>query len=60
MDFVRHGLLDPRILPKRLKKLAPQRVPSGRPTLDFEFKTEDVQEGPRAFIEKRKPRYIGR
>jgi cytochrome c peroxidase len=37
VDFVRNGLLDPRILPERLKKLVPKQVPSGRPTLDFEF-----------------------
>jgi cytochrome c peroxidase len=37
VDFVRHGLLDPRILPRRLKPLVPKRVPSGSPTLDFEF-----------------------
>jgi cytochrome c peroxidase len=37
VDFVRHGLLDPRILPRRLKTLVPKRVPSGSPTLDFEF-----------------------
>jgi cytochrome c peroxidase len=37
VDFVRHGLLDPRILPGYLKTLVPKRVPSGRPTLDFEF-----------------------
>jgi hypothetical protein len=37
VDFVRHGLLDPRILPKRLKRLVPKRVPSGKPMLDFEF-----------------------
>jgi cytochrome c peroxidase len=37
VDFVRHGLLDPRILPQHLQQLVPQRVPSGRPTLDFEF-----------------------
>jgi hypothetical protein len=36
VDFVRHGLLDPRILPTHLKTLVPKRVPSGRPTLDFE------------------------
>src|SRR5262249_8734571 len=35
VDFVRNGLLDPRIIPERLKKLVPKRVPSGRPTLDF-------------------------
>jgi cytochrome c peroxidase len=37
VDFVRHGLLDPRILPRHLKTLVPKRVPSGSPTLDFEF-----------------------
>ena len=37
VDFVRHGLLDPRILPGHLRPLVPQRVPSGRPMLDFEF-----------------------
>jgi cytochrome c peroxidase len=37
VDFVRHGLLDRRILPGRLKTLVPKRVPSGSLTLDFEF-----------------------
>jgi cytochrome c peroxidase len=37
VDFVRNGLLDPRILPKHLKTLVPKRVPSGSQTLDFEF-----------------------
>jgi cytochrome c peroxidase len=37
VDFVRHGLLDPRILPGHLKTLVPKRVPSGSPTLDFAF-----------------------
>jgi hypothetical protein len=37
VDFVRHGLLDPRILPRHLKTLVPKRVPSGSPTLVFEF-----------------------
>ena len=37
VDFVRHGLLDPRIMPQRLKRLVPQRVPSGSAMLDFEF-----------------------
>ena len=32
-----YGLLDPRIVPERLKPLVPQGVPSGRPTLHFEF-----------------------
>jgi hypothetical protein len=37
VDFVRNGLLDPRALPEHLKTLVPGRVPSGDPTLDFEF-----------------------
>jgi cytochrome c peroxidase len=37
VDFVRYGLLDPRILPERLKTLVPKRVPSGSKTLIFEF-----------------------
>lgn len=36
VDFVRHGLLDPRARPENLKRLIPRRVPSGRPTLQFE------------------------
>jgi cytochrome c peroxidase len=35
--FVRYGLLDPRAKPAHLRKLIPHRVPSGRPTLTFEF-----------------------
>jgi cytochrome c peroxidase len=35
--FVRDGLLDPRAKPENLRKLVPDRVPSGRPTLTFEF-----------------------
>lgn len=35
--FVRHGLLDPRATPDRLRRLVPHTVPSGRPTLVFEF-----------------------
>ena len=37
VDFVKYGLLDPRILPEHLKTLIPKRVPSGSRTLDFEF-----------------------
>jgi cytochrome c peroxidase len=40
VDFVRYGLLDPGILPERLKTLIPKRVPSGSRTLTFEFKNE--------------------
>ena len=35
--FVRHGLLDPRATPERLRRLVPHGVPSGRPMLVFEF-----------------------
>jgi cytochrome c peroxidase len=35
--FVENGLLDPRARPERLRHLVPQRVPSGRPLLTFEF-----------------------
>ena len=35
--FVRHGLLDPRATPERLRRLIPRTVPSGRPVLVFEF-----------------------
>ncbi len=37
LDFVRNGLLDRRAQPERFRKLIPQSVPSGRPTLIFEF-----------------------
>jgi cytochrome c peroxidase len=37
VDFVREGLLDRRARPEQLRRLVPQRVPSGRPTLVFEF-----------------------
>lgn len=35
--FVGAGLLDPRARPARLRPLVPDKVPSGRPTLHFEF-----------------------
>jgi cytochrome c peroxidase len=35
--FVRHGLLDPRATPDRLRRLIPRSVPSGRPVLVFEL-----------------------
>jgi len=41
LDFVSNGLLDPRAKPSSLKKLVPKVVPSGRPTLKFEFEGED-------------------
>jgi len=37
VDFVRNALLDPRALPQHLKTLVPKSVPSGQPTLIFEF-----------------------
>ena len=37
VDFVRHGLLDPDARPQRLRRLIPERLPSGRPGLTFEF-----------------------
>ena len=37
VDFLRHGLLDPRALPANLQALVPDHVPSGRPVLTFEF-----------------------
>jgi cytochrome c peroxidase len=40
--FVRDALLDPRATPRRLRKLVPDSVPSGRPTLRFEFAAADT------------------
>jgi len=37
LDFVTNGLLDPNAKPDNLRKLVPKSVPSGRPTLRFEF-----------------------
>jgi cytochrome c peroxidase len=37
VDFVTNGLLDARAKPENLRKLVPKSVPSGRPTLKFEF-----------------------
>jgi cytochrome c peroxidase len=39
--FVRHGLLDPRAKPQHLRRLVPRTVPSGRPTLVFEFPSRE-------------------
>jgi cytochrome c peroxidase len=38
VSFVGDGLLDPRARPEHLRRLVPKRVPSGRPTLTFQFK----------------------
>ncbi len=43
VDFVRFGLLDPRAQAEHFRKLTPQSVPSGEPTLIFEF--EDRSDG---------------
>ena len=40
LDFVQEGLLDKRAEPERLRKLIPSHVPSGRPTLQFEFESD--------------------
>jgi cytochrome c peroxidase len=37
VEFVRHGLLDPAARPRRLRRLIPERLPSGRPGLEFQF-----------------------
>jgi len=37
VDFVREGLLDKRAQPQHFRKLVPETVPSGRPTLVFQF-----------------------
>jgi cytochrome c peroxidase len=40
VDFVRNGLLDDGADARHLRRLAPKRVPSGRPVLTFEFPGE--------------------
>ncbi len=37
VDFVRNGLLDPDARPQRLRRLVPERLPSGREGLQFQF-----------------------
>ena len=39
VTFVRDALLDPRATPINLRKLVPAELPSGNPTLSFEFGT---------------------
>lgn len=36
-DFVREGLLDARAKPEHFRKLVPEKVPSSRPALLFQF-----------------------
>jgi cytochrome c peroxidase len=37
VDFVRNGLLDPEARPERLRRLVPEKLPSGRAGLAFQF-----------------------
>lgn len=37
VDFVRNGLLDPEARPQRLRRLIPEKLPSGRSRLAFQF-----------------------
>jgi cytochrome c peroxidase len=37
VDFVRNGLLDPEARPQRLRRLVPDKLPSGRTGLGFQF-----------------------
>jgi cytochrome c peroxidase len=48
LAFVRDGLLDERATPRELRKLVPQRVPSGNPPLTFEFDTRRRAAEPRS------------
>jgi cytochrome c peroxidase len=45
--FVSGALLDPRALPQRLRALVPEKLPSGRRPLTFEFKPIDEPDRPR-------------
>jgi len=38
VDFVRDGLLDPAAKPAHLRRLIPERLPSGRAPFRFEFR----------------------
>jgi hypothetical protein len=37
VDFVREGLLDARAKPEHFRKLVPEKLPSDRPPLVFQF-----------------------
>jgi cytochrome c peroxidase len=37
VDFVRNGLLDPAARPQQLRRLIPEKLPSGRAGLAFQF-----------------------
>jgi hypothetical protein len=43
VDFVRDGLLDPDARPERLRRLIPERLPSGRPGLTFQHSSRIPQ-----------------
>jgi cytochrome c peroxidase len=36
VDFVAHGLLDPAADPRKLRRLIPEKLPSGRPPMLFQ------------------------
>jgi cytochrome c peroxidase len=38
IDFVGEGLLDPKATSQHLRRLIPEKLPSGRPSLTFEFR----------------------
>jgi cytochrome c peroxidase len=38
VDFVGDGLLDPQTQPQHLRRFIPEKLPSGRPSLTFEFR----------------------
>jgi cytochrome c peroxidase len=48
LAFVRDGLLDQRATPRELRRLVLESVPSGNPTLAFEFNAENGAGGGRA------------
>jgi hypothetical protein len=37
VDFVRDGLLDPQAQPQHLRRFIPEKLPSGRANLTFQF-----------------------
>jgi len=38
VDFVGQGLLDPQAQPQHLRRFIPEKLPSGRENLTFEFR----------------------
>jgi cytochrome c peroxidase len=43
VDFVRNGLLDPAAHPRHLRRLIPERLPSGHPNLVYQFQADRRQ-----------------